>query len=102
MAAPYQRLRSGAGDWNARGGHNQHWRGGFGGFYNPFFAQPLVTGTWYQRPYPYHFDYYRYRWGGAPNGVYGDPTIEMMPAADCPCLTAPYAASPATPTATGP
>jgi hypothetical protein len=109
MAPTYQRLRSGAGDWHGRGGHNQHWRGGgggfgggFGGFYNPFFAPPIVTGSWYERPYPYHFDYYRQRWGGSPNGSYGDPGVEMIPAADCPCLNAPYTASPATPTATAP
>src|SRR6188474_1474235 len=90
MASPYQRLRNGAGDWHARGGHNQHWRGGYGGgyggFYNPYFAPPpIVAGSWYERPYPYHFDYYRQRWGGAPNGYYGDPSVEMIPAAECPC-----------------
>ncbi len=99
MAPTYQRLRSGARDWNARGGDNQQWRSGYGGgFYNPFFAQPIVTGSWYQRPYPYHFDYYRQRWGGDPNGSYGDPNAEMIPAADCPCLNGPYA----TPSATAP
>jgi hypothetical protein len=102
--APYQRMRTGAGDWSMRGGHNQNWRGGwggYGGFYNPFFFQPIVTGSWYERPYPYHFDYYRYRWGGQGNASrggpapYGDPSVEMIPAADCPCLSAPAATGPA-------
>jgi opacity protein-like surface antigen len=96
--APYQRLRAGAETWSARGGPGQHWRGGgyggshgigYGGFYAPYFAPPLITGSWYERPYPYHFDYYRHRWGGAPTGPYGDPGVEMIPAADCPCLSPP-------------
>ena len=81
QAPAYQRTRGGAGDWQSRGGYAQNWRGpigGYGGFYNPYFAPPpIVTGSYYQRPYPYHFDYYRYRWGG------GEPA----PAADCPCAT---------------
>lgn len=87
--APYQRMRTGAGDWHARGGHGQNWRGGgigFGGFYDPFFfSPPIVAGSWYERPYPHHFDYYRHRWGG-PSGM---PQTEMMPVADCPCLAGP-------------
>ena len=86
----YQRTRGGADDWQARGGHAQHWRGpsgGYGGFYDPYFAAPpIVTGTYYQRPYPYHFDYYRNRWGAqAPTesseAVYATP--------DCPCAAPP-------------
>ncbi len=80
-------MRTGADDWQARGGPRQNWRGGygpgFGGFHDPFFfTPPIVTGSWYQRPYPYHFDYYRYRWGGPPNG-YGTASE------DCPCATPP-------------
>jgi hypothetical protein len=107
MSPAYQRLRTGAGDWHARGGHNQHWRrgygSGYGGFFDPYFAAPpFITGSWYERPYPYHFDYYRYRWGGAPYGPNGYPGDEMIPAADCPCLAEPYATTPATPSAAAP
>jgi hypothetical protein len=89
QAPAYQRTRGGADDWQSRGGHAQHWRGpsgGFGGFYNPYFAAPpIVAGSYYQRPYPYHFDYFRGRWDGAGQ----TPQGEMMPVAECPCLTGP-------------
>ena len=42
---------------------------GFGGFvpwYPGGFNFPPVYGSWYQRPYPYHFDIYRGRFGGNP------------------------------------
>lgn len=94
-AAPmYQRTRNGAGDWHSRGGQFQHWRGGngygpgpgYGGAYNPYFSTfaqpPIVAGSYYQRPYPYHFDYYRSRWSTPPY----EPDAEMMPVSDCPCL----------------
>jgi hypothetical protein len=91
-AGPYQRMRMGADDWHARGGHHQNWRdhGGYGGFYDPyFFSPPVIAGSWYQRPYPYHFDYYRYRWGGPPMGD-GDYEAEPPYAApDCPCAVPP-------------
>lgn len=71
----YSRMRGGAGDWQARGWHGGGWGWGGGyGFVQPFFPQPIVTGSYYQRPYPYHFDYYRYRWGG-----------DQSPTQDCPC-----------------
>jgi hypothetical protein len=92
QAPAYQRTRGGAGDWQARGGHAQHWRGpsgGYGGFYDPYFAAPpIIAGSYYQRPYPYHFDYYRNRWGGAPVGTYNSVGVEMVPADECPCLGA--------------
>lgn len=28
----------------------------------PWSSPLYITGTWYQRPYPYHFDYYRLRY----------------------------------------
>jgi hypothetical protein len=96
-AAPYQRIRNGADAWSARGGFPHSWYGGFGaygGFVAPFFTPPIVAGSWYERPYPYHFDYYRHRWGGAPAGAYGNAGVEMIPAADCPCLLAAPEASP--------
>lgn len=81
MAPTYSRTRSGVENWQARGpGHGQR---GYGyGFYQPNYQQPIVAGSWYQRPYPYHFDYYRYRWGG------GAP--EQAPITDCPCATTEY------------
>ena len=76
MAPTYARMRSGAGDWHARGGYG---RQGFGiGFVQPFYQPPIVTGSYYQRPYPYHFDYYRSRWGAA---------SEQAPTLDCRCAT---------------
>lgn len=33
----------------------------------PVMPMPVWSrGPWFQRPYPYHFDYYRQRYGGAP------------------------------------
>ena len=40
-------------------------------------AAPQVSSAWFQRPYPYHLDYYKMRWGGsyAPyfGNLYGTP-----------------------------
>jgi hypothetical protein len=90
-APPYQRVRTGAGQWHARGGYLTHGQPagyGFGGLYNPYvnpyFAPPLVFGSYYQRPYPYHFDYYRGRWNSPLPGM-GEA---MIPASACPCLGA--------------
>lgn len=83
FAAPtYSRTRMGAGDWQARGGGYDHGGGGFGngfGFYQPY-NSPVVASSWYARPYPYHFDYFRGRWGG------GQDAYAQGPArTDCPC-----------------
>ena len=87
-APTYAACAAGADQWHDRGGgHGRRLARtavGYGGFYNPYFAQsPIVTGSWYQRPYPYHFDYYRYRWGstGMPQTV---SAVEMMPAVRLP------------------
>ena len=41
------------------------------------FASPQVSAAWFQRPYPYHLDYYKMRYGGsyAPyfGNLYGTP-----------------------------
>lgn len=75
----YLRHRPGAADWGDRTG------GSFGyGYAAPgwgwgpgFFGPPVVAGSWYARPYPYHFDYYRHRWGApAPAGP-----------PECPCAS---------------
>ena len=94
----YQRTRGG-GDGGAHRGNAGHWGGapGFGGLYPPYFAPaPIIVGSYYQRPYPHHFDYYRHRWGQQPQSPLqqqqSPPNVEMMPVADCPCLAAEPAA----------
>lgn len=48
--------------------------------------QPAVAhGAWFQRPYPYHLDYYRLRYGGTyepyySGGLYGTPQVIAPPA----------------------
>lgn len=44
-----------------------------GGFYGGFFVPPVVTGSWYARPYPYHMDFHQVR------------SRVPMPVPDCPC-----------------
>ena len=69
--ATYQRQRgrqpqSGRGGrqmpgWQHPGyGWSSYWGGNFGHAY---------AGNWYQRPYPYHFDFYRGRFDGPPMGM---------------------------------
>ena len=92
FAPTYSRTRMGAQDWRLRG-DGQGFRGhGFNNsFYNPFFVGPVVTGSYYQRPYPYHFDYYKHRWG-APPADYGPVDYAPEPApptSDCPCADPP-------------
>jgi hypothetical protein len=86
QAPAYQRTRGGAGDWQTRGSQAQHWRGasgGYGGFYNPYFAAPpIVAGSYYERPYPYHFDYFRDRWAVQQPAGLMEP---QLVAPDCPC-----------------
>jgi hypothetical protein len=88
---PYARQRMGAHDWRQRGdGFGYGGRGdfGYGGFYNPYFySGPIVTGSYYQRPYPYHFDYYRHRWGA--NDAHHNHSGPPAAAVDCPCADLP-------------
>jgi hypothetical protein len=85
----YQRSRGG---WQGGGGsyhggspnhhyppnrqHGKHFGHGGKG-YQP----PQVSGGFFQRPYPYHLDYYRMRWGGsyAPyfGNLYGPPDVVL-------------------------
>jgi hypothetical protein len=89
----YARQRMGAQDWGQRGGGYGGPRVGsfYPGYYGYGFGYggPVITGSWYARPYPYHFDYYRYRWGH-PDGGYLAP--EPAAAEDCPCVPEPVAA----------
>ena len=45
--------------------------------------QPQVNAGWFQRPYPYHLDYYKMRYGGsyAPyfGNLYGTPEVVTAP-----------------------
>lgn len=47
------------------------------------FVSPQVSANWFQRPYPYHLDYYKMRYGGsyAPyfGNLYGTPQIVNYP-----------------------
>jgi hypothetical protein len=49
----------------------------------PHWQQPQVNAGWYQRPYPYHLDYYKMRYGGsyAPyfGNLYGTPQVVTAP-----------------------
>jgi hypothetical protein len=60
------------------------WRGGHGDHGNdtPAIAAQVNAG-WFQRPYPYHLDYYRMRYGGsyAPyfGNLYGPPQVVTAP-----------------------
>jgi len=86
LAAPtYSRMRMGAEDWQSRGGNYAHGfgRGGHGwggGFFQPYIS-PVIASSWYQRPHPYHFDYFRGRWDGG-QGAYAG---EIPASPDCPC-----------------
>ena len=63
----YQRQ---GGEWKRRGNDRRHDR-----FDRR--AMPQVSSAWFQRPYPYHLDYYKMRYGGsyAPyfGNLYGTP-----------------------------
>jgi hypothetical protein len=47
------------------------------------FVPPQVNAAWFQRPYPYHLDYYKMRYGGsyAPyfGNIYGPPQVVTAP-----------------------
>jgi hypothetical protein len=68
-------------------GGSHHDRGRGNGQRNSnYFVQypsPQVSAGWFQRPYPYHLDYYRMRYGGsyAPyfGNLYGPPQVVTAP-----------------------
>lgn len=47
------------------------------------FGSPQISAGWFQRPYPYHLDFYRMRYGGsyAPyfGNLYGTPQVVNYP-----------------------
>jgi hypothetical protein len=63
-------------DWKDRGRHDR-------GFRHSQWAPPQVNSAWFQRPYPYHLDYYKMRYGGsyAPyfGNIYGPPQVVTAP-----------------------
>jgi hypothetical protein len=95
MPPNYSRMRTGADDWHGRGG-SYGWSGGYGGygygynFFPPYYYPPVYAGSWYARPYPYHFDYYRYRWSG---NQMGDPNAAAPADRECPCDAEPTVTS---------
>jgi hypothetical protein len=98
FAPTYSRTRMGADDWRSSGGGHWHVRGGGGyaygnNFYPPYFSS-VISGYWYERPYPYHFDYYRHRWSAAESGPFVSASESTE---NCPCpaemLNAPHAPS---------
>jgi hypothetical protein len=72
LAPVYQRH---AFDWLHRGGH---WQGR-----GRMWPASQASAGWFQRPYPYHLDYYRMRYGGsyAPyfGNLYGPPQVVTAP-----------------------
>ena len=73
-APVYMRTRGGDDGAYGRGGYGYGRFPGYGyGYFQPY--TPYVASSWYARPYPYHFDYFRGRWSGQTAG----------PAANCPC-----------------
>jgi hypothetical protein len=63
-----------------RGGHHH---GKFGRRFDHNFRSPQINSGWFQRPYPYHLDYYKMRYGGsyAPyfGNLYGPPQVVTAP-----------------------
>jgi hypothetical protein len=66
-------------DWNDKHGREPRQDR----FFGPRFATPQISAGWFQRPYPYHLDYYRMRYGGsyAPyfGNLYGPPQVVTAP-----------------------
>ncbi|BBO31800.1 hypothetical protein [Lacipirellula parvula] len=96
QAPTYARMRQGADDWSARGGGFGYSFPSYmyGGFFPTFSPPVLATQSWYQRPYPGHFDVARQRWGGPPpqqmqQSMGGQGYPAMMPRSDCPCADQP-------------
>jgi hypothetical protein len=66
--------------WHASDGHRHEDRRDRRDFRRDTrFMSPQVSAGWFQRPYPYHLDYYRMRYGGsyAPyfGNLYGTPQV---------------------------
>ena len=66
-------------EWSPNGGHPGDDKVGHAAYWR----SPQVNAGWFQRPYPYHLDYYRMRYGGsyAPyfGNLYGPPQVVTAP-----------------------
>lgn len=88
----YARMRQGADDWFARGGGFGYAFPSYmyGGFFPGYSPPVIMSQSWYQRPYPYHFDVARQRWGGPPpEQTEGQGYPTTTPRSDCPCADEP-------------
>jgi len=85
----YQRYRQNDGSGAApspQGDYRQQPYQGYsyGGYYPAFYYPQWYAGSWYQRPYPYHFDFYKWRYAAGSAAAPSSP--EGRPArSDCPC-----------------
>ena len=63
-------------EWKDHGRHDRRFR-------RHEFVPPQVNAAWFQRPYPYHLDYYKMRYGGsyAPyfGNLYGPTQVVTAP-----------------------
>jgi hypothetical protein len=76
---PVYQMHANGGSPRGRGGsHAEHNHGRF-----PIVNAPQINSGSFQRPYPYHLDYYRMRYGGsyAPyfGNLYGPPQVVTAP-----------------------
>jgi hypothetical protein len=66
-------------DWMDKHGNGHKW----GHRRSPHWSAPQISSGWVQRPYPYHLDYYKMRYGGsyAPyfGNLYGPPQVVTAP-----------------------
>ena len=84
--ATYQRSRHGARGGHQGGGFYGQAYGGYGGWGFPgYYQPPTVFGSWYQRPYPTHLDFFRLR----------QRTPQYTPQFDCPHCAVPAVPFPA-------
>lgn len=79
----YQRYRVGStphGNWSS---HGDRFRAPHHGRQMRPRGEYSTEGSWFQRPYPYHLDYYRMRYKGSYEpyfgNLYGPPIVVMPP-----------------------
>lgn len=73
----------GQGNGGSGPGFNGAFGGGRGGYPQQFGYSQQFSGGWFQRPYPYHLDYYKMRYGGSYAPYYGNlygPSNSFYPA----------------------
>ena len=89
LAQGYQRSRGsnapmhgGGGGWsNGHGGGHRQYPPQQHGYKQPQGFSAQMSGGQFQRPYPYHLDYYRMKWGGSYEpyfgNLYGPPNVVL-------------------------